>query len=210
MKKTINTNINGISFIIDEDAYTILNTYLNSIKSHFKTKRGSEEIINDIEARIAELFHQMLNDKKQVLNIEDVNKVKEQMGKPSDFDHDAEEDTVYYAKPPNSRKRLFRDINDRIIGGVCSGLAAYFNVDTVWIRLIFVIAILSGVSILAYIILWIIIPAARTVSERLEMRGDTVNISNIEKSIREEMNEIRDKLDDLAGQAKEKFRKKKK
>lgn len=209
MKKTINTNINGISFIIDDDAYAVLNTYLNAIKSHFKTKKGSDEIISDIESRIAELFQQMLNEKKQVLNIDDVNQVKDQMGQPSDFDQDAEEETIYYAKTSSSHKRLYRDTNDRMIGGVCSGLAAYFNVDTVWIRLIFVIAILSGVSALAYIILWIIIPAARTVSERLEMRGDPVNISNIEKSIREELNEIRNKVDDLASQAREKFRRKK-
>jgi len=209
MKKTINTNINGINFIMDDDAYAALNTYLNSIKSHFKSKKGSDEIISDIESRIAELFQQMLNDKKQVLNMDDVKQVKEQMGQPSDFDQDTEEEPVYYAKTSSSHKRLYRDINDRMIGGVCSGLGAYFNVDTVWIRLIFVIAILSGVSALAYIILWIIIPAARTVSERLEMRGDPVNISNIEKSIREELNEIRDKVDDLASQAREKFRKKK-
>lgn len=209
MKKTINTNINGINFIIDDDAYAVLNTYLNAIKSHFKNKKGSDEIISDIESRIAELFQQMLNEKKQVLNIDDVNQVKEQMGQPSDFDQDAEDETVYYAKTSSSHKRLYRDTNDRMIGGVCSGLAAYFNIDTVWIRLIFVIAILSGVSALAYIILWIIIPAARTVSERLEMRGDPVNISNIEKSIREELNEIRNKVDELASQAREKFRRKK-
>ena len=208
MKTTINTNINGISLIFDDDAYTILNEYLSTIKSHFKNKKGSEEIINDIEARIAELFQQMLNDKKQVLNLDDVNKVKGQMGQPSDFDQDTEEEPVYYARTSNQRKRLFRDCGDRMIGGVCSGLGAYFHIDTVWIRLIFVAAIFSGVSPFVYIILWIIIPAARTVSERLEMRGDPVNISNIEKSIREEINEIRDKVDDLAGQAREKFRKK--
>lgn len=209
MKKTINTNINGINFIIDDDAYAALDTYLSAIKSHFRNKKGSDEIISDIESRIAELFQQLLNDKKQVLNIDDVNQVKKQMGQPSDFDQDVEEETIYYAKPPSSHKRLYRDTNDRMIGGVCSGLGAYFSVDTVWIRLLFVIAILSGVSALAYIILWIIIPAARTVSERLEMRGDPVNISNIEKSIREELNEIRDKVDDLASQAREKFRRKK-
>ncbi len=209
MKKTLNTNINGISFIIDEDAYKVLNTYLSSIKSHFENKKSHEEIISDIEARIAELFQQMLNDKKQVLNIEDVNKVKEQMGQPSDFDQDTEEETVYYAKPPRSKKRLYRDINDRMIGGVCSGLGAYFNIDTVWVRLLFVVVTISGLSPLAYLILWVIIPAARTVSERLEMQGDPVNISNIEKSIREEMNDLRDKFDDLASQTREKFRKKK-
>lgn len=208
MKKTINTNINGINFIMDDDAYASLNTYLSAIKSHFKNKKGSDEIISDIESRIAELFQQMLNEKKQVLNMEDVKQVKDQMGQPSDFDQDTEEEPIYYAKT-TGRKRLYRDTNDRMIGGVCSGLGAYFNVDTVWIRLIFVIAILSGVSALAYLILWIIIPAARSVSERLEMRGDPVNISNIEKSIREELNEIRDKVDDLASQARDSFRKKK-
>lgn len=208
MKKTINTNINGINFIMDDDAYASLNTYLSAIKSHFKNKKGSDEIISDIESRIAELFQQMLNEKKQVLNMEDVKQVKDQMGQPSDFDQDTEEEPIHYAKT-TGRKRLYRDTNDRMIGGVCSGLGAYFNVDTVWIRLIFVIAILSGVSALAYLILWIIIPAARSVSERLEMRGDPVNISNIEKSIREELNEIRDKVDDLASQARDSFRKKK-
>jgi len=208
MQKTVNTNINGISFKIDEDAFAILESYLNSIKSHFKNKKGSQEIISDIEARIAELFQQLLNEKKQVLNIDDVNKVKEQMGQPSDFDQDAEEETVYEARNPESRKRLYRDVSDRMIGGVCSGLGAYFNIDTVWIRLLFVIVIISGLSSLAYLILWVIIPAARTVSERLEMRGDPVNISNIEKYIREEMNDLRDKFDDFADQTREKFRKK--
>lgn len=208
MKKTLNTNINGISFIIDEDAYAILNTYLSTIKMHFKNKKGSDEIISDIEARIAELFQQMLNEKKQVLNIDDVNKVIGQMGQPSDFDSDTEDETVYDAKPPRGQKRLYRDIGDRMIGGVCSGLGAYFNVDTVWIRLLFVVVTISGLSPLAYIILWVIIPAARTVSERLEMRGDPVNISNIEKSIREELNDLRDKFDDLATQTRDKFRKK--
>ena len=209
MKKTVNTNINGISFIIDEDAYIVLNNYLSSIKTHFEKKKGSEEIISDIESRIAELFQQMLNDKKQVLNINDVNKVKKQMGQPFEFDQDMEEETIYEAVPPKTHKRLYRDISDRMIGGVCSGLGAYFNIDTVWIRLLFVIVTISGLSPLAYIILWIIIPAARTVSERLEMQGDPVNISNIEKSIREEMNDLRDKFDDLASQTREKFRKKK-
>ena len=207
MKKTVNTNINGISFVIDEDAYNELDKYLTSIRKHFKNKKGSEEIVSDIEARIAELFQQMLSSKKQVLNIEDVNKVTEQMGQPSDFEAEPEEEN-YDAEATGFNKRLYRDLNDRMIGGVCSGLAAYFHIDTVWIRLLFVIAVISGLSPLAYIILWVIIPAARTVSERLEMRGDPVNIDNIEKSIRKEMNDLRDKFDDFADQTREKFRKK--
>jgi len=207
MKKTVNTNINGISFIIDEDAYKKLDNYLTSIKKHFKNKKGGDEIVSDIEARIAELFQQMLNSKKQVLNIEDVSKVTEQMGQPSDFEVEPEEEN-YDAETSGFNKRLYRDLNDRMIGGVCSGLAAYFHIDTVWIRLLFVIVVISGLSPLAYIILWIIIPAARTVSERLEMRGDPVNIDNIEKSIRKEMTDLREKFDDFADQTREKFRKK--
>jgi len=211
MKKTVNTNINGISFILDDDAYDLLDKYLKTIKTHFKHKKGSDDIINDIESRIAELFQQMLNDLKQVLNIEDVRKVMDQMGQPSDFDEDSEEETVYYARPTaGGRKRLFRDINDRFIGGVCSGLGSYFSIDTVWIRILFVIALFSGVSPFVYIILWIIMPAARTAADKRDMRGDPVNYSNVEKSIRQELNEIRDRVEDLAGQTREKFSKKKK
>ncbi len=209
MKKTINININGISFILDEDAYKLLNDYLKSINEHFKNRSGSDEIISDIEARIAELFQQMLSETKQVLNIEDIRKVQDRLGQTSDFDSESEEETVYEARPPGSGKRLFRDINDRMIGGVCSGLGAYFNIDTSWVRLAFVIALISGVSPLAYVILWIVMPAALTDGERREMHGGAVNISNIEKTIREELNEIRNKVDDLAGQAREKFGKKK-
>jgi phage shock protein PspC (stress-responsive transcriptional regulator) len=209
MKKTINININGISFILDEDAFQLLDSYLKSIKVHFRNRSGSDEIISDIEARIAELFQQILSDTKQVLNIDDVRSVQDRLGQTSDFNTGSEEETVYEARPPGARKRLYRDVSDRMIGGVCSGLGAYFHIDTTWVRLAFVIALVSGVSPLAYIILWIVMPAALTESERNEMYGGTVNISNIEKSIREELNEIRDKVDDLAGQAREKFKRKK-
>lgn len=210
MKTTTNININGISFTLDEDAYQMLNDYMISLKSHFKNKKGGAEIISDIEARIAELFQKMLNETKQVIDLEDVNKVKSQLGQPSDFESETEEEQTYDYIYDGTRKRLYRDINNRMIGGVCSGLGAYFHVDTTWIRLAFVVATISGISPFVYLILWIVIPAAVTASERLEMRGENVNISNIEKSIREELSEIRDKVDDLAGQARDKFRRKKK
>lgn len=208
MKKTININLNGISFTLDEDAYQALEEYLNSIKTHFKNKEGSTEIIKDIEARIAELFQQFTGTGKQILSIDDVNKIKAQLGKPSDFD-DTEEENIHEAEYAGSYKRLYRDPMDRIIGGVCSGLGAYFHVDPVWVRIIFVIATFSGVSPLVYLILWIIIPPARTASERLEMRGEPVNISNIERIIREEFNGIRDRMGNFANKTKKKFSKKK-
>jgi len=211
MKKTLNINIKGIIFHLDEDAYNKLNKYLDEINNHFRNKKGREEIINDIENRLTELFQQKLNDKKQVITIEDVDEVIGTMGHPSDFDEDSEDD---YTTVPQSRakghKRLFRNVEDRMLGGVCSGLGAYFNVDTVWVRIAFLIALVfAGGSILVYLVLWIVIPPARTVTEKLEMQGDPVTISNMEKAFKEEMNEIKDKLEDLTEQAKQTFKKKK-
>lgn len=209
MKKTLNINIKGIIFYVDEDAYNKLNTYLEEIKTHFRNKKGQEEIINDIENRIVELFQQKLSGKKQVIVMEDVEEVISIMGHPADFDEDSEEDQVSYISG-KGKKRLFRNIDDRMLGGVCSGLGAYFNIDATIVRIIFLLALfLAGGSILVYIVLWIVIPPARTVSEKLEMQGDPVTISNIEKAFKEEMNEIKDKLDDLTEQAKQTFRKKK-
>jgi phage shock protein PspC (stress-responsive transcriptional regulator) len=209
MKKTLNINIKGIIFYVDEDAYNKLNTYLEEIKTHFRNKKGQEEIINDIENRIVELFQQKLSGKKQVIVMEDVEEVISIMGHPADFDEDSEEDQVSYISG-KGKKRLFRNIDDRMLGGVCSGLGAYFNIDATIVRIIFLLALfLAGGSILVYIVLWIVIPPARSVSEKLEMQGDPVTISNIEKAFKEEMNEIKDKLDDLTEQAKQTFRKKK-
>lgn len=207
MNKIMNINIGGIVFHVDDNAYEKLKNYLKEINKHFKNTVGGDEIITDIEARIVELFQKKLNSKKEVINMDDVSEVMSIMGNPSDFEDENEDE---YRDPDVKQarhKRMFRDIDNRMIGGVCSGLAAYFRVDTVWFRLAFVIATLSGLSILAYLILWLIIPPAQTVSEKLEMQGDPVTISNIEKSIREEMDGLRDKIDDLASQARNKWRK---
>jgi phage shock protein PspC (stress-responsive transcriptional regulator) len=204
----MNISIGGIIFHVDEEAFEKLKKYLEEIKKHFNKSKGGEEIISDIEGRIVELFQQKLNSKKEVINMADVDEVIAIMGKPSDFEEDVENEYVDPDIRQVVKKRLFRDIDNRMIGGVCSGLGAYFKLDTVWFRLGFVIVTLSGLSILAYLILWVIIPPARTVSEKLEMQGDPVTISNIEKSIREEVDGLRDKIDDLASQARNQFRKK--
>ncbi len=211
MKKTLNINIKGIIFHLDEDAYNKLNKYLDEINNHFRNKKGREEIINDIENRLTELFQQKLNDKKQVITIEDVDEVINTMGHPSDFDEDSEDDrTTVPQGQAKGHKRLFRNVDDRMLGGVCSGLGSYINIDTVWVRIAFLIALVfAGGSILVYLVLWIVIPPARTVTEKLEMQGDPVTISNMEKAFKEEMNEIKDKLEDLTEQAKQTFKKKK-
>lgn len=208
MNKIMNINIGGIIFNVDEETFEKLDSYLKEINNHFKKSDGGEEIISDIEARIVELFQQRLNSKKEVITMKDVEEVISIMGKPSDFDGENGNDNDDPDVRQYTKKRMFRDIENRMLGGVCSGLGAYFRIDTVWFRLGFVIATLSGLSILAYLILWVIIPPATTVSEKLEMNGDPVTISNIENAIREEMEGIRNKLDDLAAHAKKKFRKK--
>ena len=214
MKKTFTINISGIIFHIDEDAYDKLNRYLESIKSYFKKSEGRDEIIADIESRIAEILQERMSDTKQVVNIEDVDHVTEMMGQPSDFaeeDEPVQEDKeskerTYYSR---TTKRLYRDPENKMIGGVCGGLGAYFNTDPLWFRLAIVaLVIFSGIGLLVYIILWIVVPEAFTTAERLEMRGEPVNVSNIEKSIREEFDRFKDKLQDLSDEAKKTFKKK--
>ncbi|OFY51493.1 MAG: hypothetical protein A2W85_00950 [Bacteroidetes bacterium GWF2_41_31] len=206
MKTIINLNLRGIQFQVEEDAYLKLKQYLDSIQSHFKNSRACDEIINDIESRIAELFQQQLNKEHQVLSMKDIEIMMAIMGNPVDFDEQETEHVDHRIIYNTRRKRLFRDMDHRIIGGVCSGLSAYFDVDPTWFRLAFVIATLSGLSPFVYVILWIVVPAARTIADKLEMYGAPVNISNIEKAIKEEMGDLRDKFSEYTNKAKATFR----
>jgi len=184
MKKTLTVNISGSVFHIDEDAYNVLNDYLQSIKKHFSRTEGREEIISDFEARIAEMLHEQVNNGKQVITIEDIGKVMDVIGQPSEFDGDQlDQDGKKTEKNGKASKRLYRDPDNTIIAGVCSGLGSYFHSDPVWFRLAFVLAIIFGfgTGFIVYIILWIVVPEAETTAEKLEMKGEKVNISNIEK-----------------------------
>lgn len=205
MKKTFTINISGIIFHIDDDAYAKLNAYLASIKSHFKNLEGRDEIIADIESRIAEILQSKLNDTKEVIVMEDVNDVIARMGEPSEF---AEEDTEYsYENISNGYKRLYRDAENKMVGGVASGIAAYFHIDPVWVRLLFVVSIFTTIGPFIYLILWIAVPEALTTKERLEMKGERVTISNIEKSMREEFENLKERFNDLGEQAKKSYEK---
>ncbi len=209
MKKTFTINVSGIIFHIDEDAYERLNNYINSVKNHFSKADGKEEIINDIESRIAEILQEKITDSKQVINIEDIKHVVSIMGQPFEFDEEEQEkkeESYYYQ--PRPVKRLYRDTEDSVIAGISSGIAAYFHTDPIWFRIGFIIALFSGFGFFLYLILWIAIPEARTTAERLEMRGEKVNISNIEKSISDEVNNLKDKINDLTNQAKTTYKKK--
>ena len=195
MKKTFTINISGIIFHIDEDAYEKLQDYLALIYKRFSGTDEGKEIITDIEARIAELFNERLKETKEVVSLTDVNEVIDTMGNPADFEeHDENAEESDQPRPtPNYKtgKRLYRDGDSRILGGVCSGIGAYFGVDPVFIRILFIIFAFLQIGVPAYIILWIAVPMARTTAQKLEMRGQRVNVSNIERSITEEFNEVK-------------------
>ena len=205
MNKTLNINLGGLIFHIDEDAYHTLERYLTTLKRQFSKAEGGEEIIRDIEVRIAELFRERTGKVKEVISSADVEEVIAIMGKPEDY-LDPEEDTgskSYEDTFYTPKKRIFRDPDDRILGGVASGLAAYFNIDPLWMRLLIIVLVFSGFGVLFYLVLWLVVPKANTTAEKLQMRGETVNISNIEKSIRDEMSGLGKNVKDFTRRASE-------
>ncbi len=211
MKKTVTINISGIIFHIDEDAYDRLNRYMSRLKKHFSRMEGRDEIITDIESRIAELLQEKVADNKQVITIADIEEVVKMMGEPAEMDQDSDYEaaSTTTTRTYNRPKRLFRDPDNRMIAGVSSGLAAYFSIDPVWIRILFIVSIfLSGAGVVAYIVLWIVVPQALTTADKLEMRGEPVNISNIERSFRDEFDNVKDKFNEFTDGAKESFKKK--
>lgn len=182
MNKTLTINIAGSVFHIDENAYQKLDQYLKAIKRSFP-KEEQDEIIHDIEIRIAELFSENITDENQVVTLNDVDRVISIMGKPEDYILDEETTTsnntqyIY-----NTSKKLYRDGDRAMVGGVLAGLGHYFKIDTVWMRIIFMILVLFyGTGVLLYLILWIIVPEAKTTSQILEMQREPINISTIEK-----------------------------
>lgn len=205
MKPTTTINLNGLVFYIDDDAYQTLFTYLNDVRRQIGETVDNEEIMHDVEARIAELFSEMLQHKGiQVINNFMVHQVMDQLGKPEDFA--PEESTISSDKMDESssengtsnggdssninnasnenrpRRRLYLDKDNALLAGVCAGLAAYLGIDVVWVRIIFVLCLfLYGAALPIYLLIWIIAPAARTAAQRLEMRGETPSIENIKK-----------------------------
>lgn len=202
MNKTVNINLAGTFFHIDEDAFAKLNRYLSAIKKSFNDPDGREEIIKDIEARIAELFSEKLDSHKQVITLKELDEVIAVMGQPEDYAIDEEmfSDGAQTGKQEQqsskSYKKLFRDSDNKYIGGVSSGLGHYIGLDAIWIRLIWILLTIftSGTFILIYIIFWILVPEAVTTAEKLTMRGEPVNISNIERKFKETYDNVADKV----------------
>ncbi|MDR3133162.1 MAG: PspC domain-containing protein [Prevotellaceae bacterium] len=179
MKKVITANIGGKSFMIDEDAFVKLQNYLDNFKATIAHPKDAEEIMEEIEFRVAEILQERLCNEMQSVNGAMVNIVIAQLGEPEGA---REYEQTQYT-PRRSRKRLYRDPDNRTIGGVCSGVAAFFDLDTTLVRIIFlVLLIFGGIGFWLYIILWIAVPAARTVAEKLEMRGEPATAENIKNA----------------------------
>jgi phage shock protein PspC (stress-responsive transcriptional regulator) len=203
MNKTVNINLAGIFFHIDEDAYLKLQRYLEAIKRSFTDSQGRSEIIADIEARIAELFNERVQMDRQVIRVKEVDEVISIMGQPEDYlvDDEIFEDEPQHTprKKKTSSRKLFRDTNNSYIGGVSSGLAHYLGIDATWIRLVWVLLFFGfGTGILLYILLWVLVPEAKTTAEKIMMTGEPVNISNIEKKIKDGFENVSETVTDVA------------
>lgn len=196
MNKTVNINIGGLFFHIDEDAYQKLSRYFDAIKRSLSNSSGKDEIMKDIEMRVAELLTEKQKSDKHVINNKDVDEVIVVMGQPEDYriDDDGTETKSEPFFATTSRKKLYRDKDRGLIGGVCTGLGHYFGVDAVWIKIIFLLLAFTSFGVIAYLILWIATPKAVTTSEKLEMTGEPVTISNIEKKVREEFESVSNKF----------------
>lgn len=198
MNKTVNINLAGTFFHIDENAFERLNRYLDSVRKSLSNDAGADEIMKDIEARIAELFSEKINNSNQVVTLREVEEVIAVMGQPEDYSVDEEifDDQPKQEKQQKSPKQLFRDPDDKYISGVSSGLGHYLGIDAVWVRLLWILLSVfsSGTFILIYIVLWIIVPEASSVADKLKMKGQPVNVSNIEKKVKEEFNNVADRV----------------
>ena len=186
MKKTISVNIGGRIFYIEEDAYSRLDTYLAEIKQHFSTFPDSDEVVADIETRISEHFEsKQLGSETNIVSLAHVEELIGVMGNVQDFGDT--EPTGEEAHQAQQSSKLFRDPDNAVLGGVASGIAAYFGWDPVWVRVVFVVSVFfGGYSILLYIILWIAMPEAETATDKLRMKGNPVTLSAIEQSVREQ------------------------
>lgn len=194
MNKTINVSLGKQFFHIDEEAYVLLKNYLDAIKQYLLNEEDRDEILADVEARIAELFTEKLQSEREVVQVKEVERVIQIMGKPSDykvdeeeFDHDETSSTTGSFQSTTKTKQFYRDEEKNLLGGVCAGLAHNFGIDILWMRLIWVVLFFLsyGTFSLLYVVLWIVVPSAKTTAQKLAMMGEPINISNIEKKVKE-------------------------
>jgi phage shock protein PspC (stress-responsive transcriptional regulator) len=210
MNKLLYVNIGGVVFQIDESAYQKLDNYLNSIRRKYNTSPDGDEIIKDIEHRIAELMFERVGERGAITE-NYVDEVITIMGKPEAFEEEASnyERTTYseqFTRPGASK--FFRDKDNNVLGGVCAGFGAKFGIDPLWLRLAFLAFFFAaGTGFLLYIILWVIIPEAKTTAEKLEMRNEKVDINNIEKTVKDGAKHFSSRVNEFGEEVKQTFSK---
>ncbi len=201
MKEVFDISLQGISFTIEKDAYALLEGYLTELRAHYG--QSEAEVVNDIEERIAELLIEK-GCKGRVVQYCHIDQIIAVLGRPSQID-----DCSGEPGGEKIKKKIYRDTQNGVVAGVCSGLGAYFNIDAVWMRIIFILVAVafttpslfirgffgihmewSGFLLLLYIILWIIIPQATTVQQRCEMRGEPQNVDHIHKKFAQGAREV--------------------
>ncbi len=187
MKKTISVNIKGINFNIEEDAYEQLQNYLERLERTLINEEGSQEIIEDVELRIAEVCSSLITDNKTVIELEDIQRILENLGNPEDYlDDESEQNNnkTYQSTENSNEKRLFRDTENAAIAGVCMGISNYFNIDVVIIRAIFVVFFLfAGFGFPLYLILWLIVPPTKNTIDRLRMKGRPITVETVREEV---------------------------
>lgn len=203
MTQVMNVSIAGISFTLENDAYAILEQYLEDLRICYKDEPEPQEIMEDIEERIAELILER-GVKERVVSYSEVRDIIEIMGRPGDIKSDDEGSSSSDEGKTGIKKKLYRDVSNKVIGGVCSGLGVYFGADPVMIRLIFVLSALLtsiartlhifnigytlpdsfGIVVLFYLLMWIIVPAARSIEQKCAMRGCGTGIDDIHKNVK--------------------------
>jgi phage shock protein C len=218
MQRIIQINIAKRLIPIEEDAYIMLKEYISSLERHFANEQGGDEIIQDLENRISELFTIRLQAGTPSIDRDDVRKLIETLGPAYALGAEAAQPGNPYLPQrytqtgkQGSQKRLFRNPKDKVVGGVCSGIAGYFDIDAVIVRLLFVAMLLGfGVGLFAYIIAWIVIPMARTPEEIASLgHGEPVTFSDIRTNVGAEMQDLKRRGEEMSQELRDFFSKKK-
>lgn len=210
MKKTENINLGGKAFIIDLDAFKALDRYVNAVESKFKRKSEKDEIMDDIEIRMAEILEENLMG-REIVSLKDIHQLQKTMGAPEDFMDEEPTKTNYANKSKTEStggtdnttrvktKRLYRDIDHKVFGGVCAGISNYFGIDKpIWVRLLFAFSFFFvGSGMFLYILLWIVLPAAMTPDEVEDMKSDPVDLDDLTSTIKSEVLEVKDTLQNI-------------
>lgn len=199
MDNTIKISLGGFSYSLTEVAFTLLKNYLDELSDRLGSSPESKETLENIEERIAELFSEKAGN-SSIVDEGIVREVIDQLGSPQDITGEGHNRSTGYSEQPRVTKRLYRNPKESIIGGVCSGMATYFGVDPIIIRLLFILLLfVKGLGLLLYVVFWIATPIARTPKQKLEMEGEPITVENLEKRISKEFKQFENNISNEKG-----------